>query len=59
MLKANVERAKQVIAEAARLLADSEPISCAGVMEHAIMTSRDAITADARRRLELLIGRYL
>jgi 5'-methylthioadenosine phosphorylase len=59
VLRANVETAKRVIAEAAKLLADAEPISCAGVMEHAIITSREAITADARRRLELLIGRYL
>jgi hypothetical protein len=54
-----VEKSRQVIAETARLLADAEPISCAGVMEHAILTAKDAITADARRRLALLIGNYL
>ncbi|MHC4898587.1 MAG: S-methyl-5'-thioadenosine phosphorylase [Planctomycetota bacterium] len=59
ILQANVEKSRQVIAETARLLADAEPISCAGVMEHAILTAKDAITADARRRLALLIGNYL
>jgi len=59
VLHANVEKSRQVIAETARLLADAEPISCAGVMEHAILTAKEAITADARHRLALLIGNYL
>ncbi|MHC4512906.1 MAG: S-methyl-5'-thioadenosine phosphorylase, partial [Planctomycetota bacterium] len=41
ILQANVEKSRQVIAETARLLADAEPISCAGVMEHAILTAKD------------------
>ncbi len=60
VLSANVERAKAVVdALAQRVAARSEPISCAGAMQHAIITHKDAITADAKRRLELLIGRYL
>ncbi len=59
VLRANVERAKKVVDEAAKLVAAAEPISCAGVMEHALITSKDAITVDARRRLDLLIGKYL
>ena len=35
------------------------PISAEGSMQHAIMTSKEAISADARRRLQLLIGKYL
>ncbi|MCA8943980.1 MAG: S-methyl-5'-thioadenosine phosphorylase, partial [Planctomycetes bacterium] len=59
VLHANVDRAKQVIDHAARLIAEGERISCDGFMEHAIMTAHDQITPDARRRLELLIGRYI
>ena len=28
-------------------------------MDHAVMTDPKAITADARRRLQLMIGKYL
>ena len=59
VLKANVDRAKQVIDHAARLLASRDPIHCHGVMEHAVMTAPDQITPDARRRLELIVGKYL
>lgn len=59
VLEANVETSKQVVAETARLLADGEPIRCAGVLEHAILTAKEAISADARRRLALIIGNYL
>ena len=59
VLRQNVELSKKVISEAARLLANGEEISCAGVMEHTIITAKEAITEDARRRLALIIGRYL
>ena len=41
------------------LLAEAEPISAAGCMRHSIVTAAEAISPDARRRLELLIGQYL
>jgi len=59
VLKANVERAKKVIDAAAALISKADPISCAGVMEHALITDKQVISQDARRRLELLIGKYL
>ena len=56
VLRQNVERAKQVVANCARLLAAAPAqISAAGEMAHAVMTAPHAITADARRRLQLLI----
>ncbi len=59
VLQANVERAKQVVARVAARLAElDERITCEGVMEHALLTAKDAISADARRRLQLIIGRY-
>jgi 5'-methylthioadenosine phosphorylase len=60
VLRANVDAARRTIAAVARRLsALPEPITCAGVMRDAIITARDAITPDARRRLALLIGKYL
>ncbi len=60
VLRANVEMSKNVIAEAARMIAEApEAIHCEGVMEHAIMTSPECITEDARRRLAVVLGRYL
>jgi 5'-methylthioadenosine phosphorylase len=60
VLQKNVERSKRVISEAARMIGEApEEIHCEGVMANAIMTSKDRITADARRRLEVLLGRYM
>jgi len=59
VLQANVEKSKQVVAETARLLASVEQITCAGVLKHAIITAKEAISADARCRLALIIGNYL
>jgi 5'-methylthioadenosine phosphorylase len=59
VLAANVDKVRTVIVETARLLATAAPISCAGVMEDAILSGPGAITADARRRLALLIGKYI
>jgi 5'-methylthioadenosine phosphorylase len=59
VLRQNADLARRTVTEAARLIGSSPAISAAGSMQHAVMTSRDAITADARRRLHLLIGKYL
>jgi 5'-methylthioadenosine phosphorylase len=59
VIRKNVDLARRVVAELAQLVASSPPISAAGCMQHAIMTSKEAIPPDARRRLDLLIGKYL
>ena len=60
VLKANADLAQRTVVELAKGVAElDEPISAAGCMEHAVMTAPDRITPDARRRLELLIGKYL
>jgi 5'-methylthioadenosine phosphorylase len=59
VLQQNVALARRVIDEAAKLIAASPAISAEGCMQNAIITHPDAITADARRRLQLLIGKYL
>ncbi|MFY9346105.1 MAG: S-methyl-5'-thioadenosine phosphorylase [Planctomycetota bacterium] len=59
VLRQNVDLARRVVVELAKLVAGSPPISAAGGMQHAVITHQDAISADARRRLQLLIGKYL
>jgi len=60
VLKANADLAQRTVVELAKAVGALEaPISAAGCMENAVMTSPDRITADARRRLDLLIGKYL
>ena len=59
VLRQNADLARAVVVELAHGIAAAPVISAAGTMQHAIITQRAAITADARRRLQLLIGRYL
>jgi 5'-methylthioadenosine phosphorylase len=59
VVRQNADLARRTVTEAARLIGSSPLISAAGCMQHAVMTGRDAITADAKRRLQLLIGKYL
>jgi 5'-methylthioadenosine phosphorylase len=55
----NVENAQRVVREAVRTIGDSRACSCGHALRHAILTSRDAITAQAKERLGLLIGKYV
>ena len=59
VLKQNADLARRVVVELARGMAANGPMSAAGSMQHALITHKDAISADARRRLQLLIGQYL
>lgn len=55
VVRSNAERARSTVRELARLLAESEPVGAKGCMKGSIMTDPARITADARRRLDLLI----
>jgi len=60
VIRQNVDLARRVVVELARRIASApEPIRDAGSMRHAVMTHRDAISADARRRRPLLIGQHI
>jgi 5'-methylthioadenosine phosphorylase len=59
VLKQNADLARRVVVEIARRLADGPAISAAGCMANAVITGRDAISADARRRLQLLVQQQL
>jgi 5'-methylthioadenosine phosphorylase len=59
VLRQNADLARRVVVELARLVGDEPLVTAEGCMQHALITRPDAVTADARRRLQLLIGRYL
>ncbi|HEX6812877.1 MAG TPA: S-methyl-5'-thioadenosine phosphorylase [Planctomycetota bacterium] len=59
VLRQNADLARGVVVELAKGIAKAPAISAAGTMQHAVITQRSAISADARRRLQLLIGKYL
>jgi 5'-methylthioadenosine phosphorylase len=59
VLKQNADLARNVVVELARRIAAGPAISAAGCMQHAVITQKHAISPDARRRLQLLIGQYL
>ncbi|HEX5050789.1 MAG TPA: S-methyl-5'-thioadenosine phosphorylase [Planctomycetota bacterium] len=59
VLRQNADLARAVVVDLARAIAEAPAISAAGSMQHALITQRGAITADAARRLHLLIGQYL
>lgn len=59
VLRQNAALAQRVVVELAKGIAAAPPVSAKGSMAHAIITQPQAISADARRRLQLLIGEYL
>jgi 5'-methylthioadenosine phosphorylase len=59
VLKQNADLARRVVVELARGISKAPRISAAGTMQHSLITQPGAISADARRRLQLLIGQYL
>ena len=64
VLKANVARAEAIVVALATAIGGSQEAlswscSCARAAEHAILTAREAVSPEARRRLATLYGRYL
>lgn len=57
-VKQNVAGAQQVIRAAVPALTE-RPCSCGAALKFAVMTDPKVIPAEARKRLELLIGKYL
>ena len=58
-MAANVGHAKDLIAHAAPRMPAHRACGCAEALRHAILTAKDAISPEARTRLDLLIGKYL
>ena len=59
VLAQNVAMARRVVVELAKAVAAGPVIDACGSMANAVISHRDAISADARRRLHLLIGDQL
>lgn len=59
ILNQNVETSKKIIKESVGNLAENRNCICSNAMEHAIITSRDSITAEAKERLKEIVGKYM
>ena len=55
----NVNNAKKTIRRAVTMIPDERGCGCGSALAHAIITDKAAIPAETRRRLDLLLGRYL
>ena len=59
ILKTNVENSKKIVREVARRLPAPGGCHCGEALGHALITDRKRIPAATRKRLSLLIGKYL
>jgi 5'-methylthioadenosine phosphorylase len=58
-LMKNAENAARVVARAVETMPAERTCKCGSALEHAIITDRAAIPAGTRKRLELLVAKYL
>lgn len=58
-LHENTEVAQKSISLLVEQLPDSQPCSCHESLKNAVITNRDAISAATRKKLDLLVGKYL
>jgi 5'-methylthioadenosine phosphorylase len=58
-LKKNVELSKRIIKEVVATIPDKRSCICYNALENAFITSRDAISEEVKRRLNILIERYI
>lgn len=58
-LKANAGLAAEILRRVVARLTDARPCACGRALAHCIITRPDAIPADARRRLDPIVGKYL
>jgi 5'-methylthioadenosine phosphorylase len=58
-LNKNVELARRVISEVVSMIPGREGCPCSDALRNAIITPKEAITEEAKRRLEIIIERYM
>ena len=58
-LKKNISTAKKIIQSVVPNMSDERHCKCARALENAIMTDADAIPPITRKKLDLLVGKYL
>ncbi len=59
LIRKNAENSKRIVREVARRLPGKDSCGCGESLRSAVITDRKRIPAPARRRLSLLIGKYL
>ncbi len=59
VVKQNVANARAVIREAVSRIPATRTCACKDAAKHAMMTDPKTIPADARKKMELIVGRYL
>jgi 5'-methylthioadenosine phosphorylase len=55
----NAENAAKVVAAAVRTMPDERECKCGSALAHALITDRKTIPDATRKKLELLVGKYL
>ena len=58
-LARNVENSHKILRQVVRMLNGERTCRCASALEHAIITDRNLVSAKARRKLGLLVGKYV
>jgi 5'-methylthioadenosine phosphorylase len=58
-LTKNAENAARVVAAAVRTMPDARECKCGSALAHALITDRKTIPDATRKKLELLVGKYL
>ena len=59
VVRQNVAMAKNIIRHAVSGISPERQCACASAMRHAIITDRSVISEETKRRLELIVGKYL
>jgi 5'-methylthioadenosine phosphorylase len=59
VIERNVSLAQEIIRRAVATLPEERGCACGGALAHAVITEKSAITDEARRRLDLLLGSRL
>lgn len=58
-MKKNIETAKAIIKMIAHDMPDRRECECGSMLRHAFVTPKEMIPADTRRKLDIIIGKYL
>lgn len=59
VLQRNAANAARVVAEAVAAMPDERTCKCGSALRHALITQPAAVPEETRRKLELLVGKYL
>lgn len=59
VIRQNADNARRVVSKLAERVGSSEDCGCGTALEHAIITSRDAIPSDIKERMKPIFGRVL